>query len=1579
MSRCANIRSPFFKDLVKESGIDSMELESHVTKWMNEFNEDRIPTLTELHEILRSKPIKFSDFLYTHYNLLNKDGSIKLFKTNQEIEAAKKWIKFNNENANYTFKLRDTEKGKRIFIYEKEQSKEAFQTESQGVPDNQLDSKIKDSLKKMGVELAFVDTITDNDGNIIKDVVARAKYVQNGLKKLIEVVKGKAGLDTITEEAAHNMVWMLRGSHLYNSMMNDIHKFPEYKQVLTAYKDKYTTDLQFKEEAIAKIITQRVIALNKTDITAEQFTRANSWFKRVLSWFKNKVDKYFEDPYNKAAGKLLFGDVSGLSNKNISDKAELYQIDNKRQEAISKIKTLADELRKKGNDLAIVEVDGKRTYTEKGFNYGISVTEQVDKELGAFNNKDLNEIQKIKYEFQRLFGTDGHDDFDNALTRVIEEKQGAIKTPKIIKLDEESYKKIEDFAKKLVNSYPADAEFFIEQKVGDKNFNKGKGIAGTLDFFVIYVDDNNIPKLDILDWKFVNYNKDGKKVVDIEINRTKKQHNQSQLIKYRDILKTYGIDFQSKVRIMPISINVNSEFDKERRFIGYKRGSIEVASLEYNGTALHLNPVPLETEKTGNETVDNIIKNLVAQRNSVEKMTITTPVERANQQRRLTKLNEVIKELILTSDIKSFLQDASSLIDSYNKEDLTKTEAIFASQELLPFYKNLNTSFYEDNLSKAQFDTIVPFIDAFKRKVDRLDTFLTNKLKEDLVDIANGIGVEDINEPQKDITVWQKLEKQLSQQNSPKLKALYELIIQAKDKTIKVHKELHDKIKTSTEKIIKYAAANGIDATKAFDFMLVKDKKGNLKQISKYKKEIWEDIRNAKATKDVSKIRKYFDFDAAAYEEGAKENLEYWTESYKYLDVKSRKDALDRKKKEFEANHDIRKNITGYFTKYNRYLKLKDAVEYFSPEYKHIQETPELKEFYDLFNSTVNESREWLDADIEGHFVPQIPVGYIEQISKTGIESFSKMKDIFINSLTAKQQGLYGEINSNSGEIYKSIPVYYTQHIGEDASNDLGKVLSLWVDMAYNNKHLQEVEGSINILYEALKQEEFIQTDIFGKEKVIDGETVITKALNSHTLEAFRDYMNEALYGINVSHKDKVFETTKKRTVIDSEGKESVEEYTVPISGMKVFGKLMTLTSTKALALNFIGAGANLTGNVVNGFYEGVKGIYYGKEQFVKSIGMIATGNVNPVVQTLMRYFDIMDDMEVFNKADALSVYKANHFFTQDKAFALYKSGDHLAMNGILMSMLQTHGINTVTNKIEHIRNLPEGTKSIFDSAEIVDGKLHIAGMTDVESEKMFRNFRRRVFEIGKRVTGLAPSYDIRLINQTVLGKAAMTFRNWIPRMLDERTGALVYNKNLEAYEEGKHRTTVNFLLQKGLVDNAMDLMKYSIGIGNLEEKLKIKYQTLTEKEKLKVSEQDYIALQKGNIRSSLMEMQMVLAIFALLFALKPGDDDDREQMGAARKYTIKMLDKLFNEVSFFVNPASAESIIGSPFPVTRTIKDVYLLGKHLLGEGVGEITGDEEMMKKYKPLKYISKQFPYSSQLGNTWGIISDDKYWVK
>ena len=102
MSRCANIRSPFFKDLVKESGIDSMELESHVTKWMNEFNEDRIPTLTELHEILRSKPIKFSDFLYTHYNLLNKDGSIKLFKTNQEIEAAKKWIKFNNENTSFS-------------------------------------------------------------------------------------------------------------------------------------------------------------------------------------------------------------------------------------------------------------------------------------------------------------------------------------------------------------------------------------------------------------------------------------------------------------------------------------------------------------------------------------------------------------------------------------------------------------------------------------------------------------------------------------------------------------------------------------------------------------------------------------------------------------------------------------------------------------------------------------------------------------------------------------------------------------------------------------------------------------------------------------------------------------------------------------------------------------------------------------------------------------------------------------------------------------------------------------------------------------------------------------------------------------------------------------------------------------------------------------------------------------------------------------------------------------------------------------------------------------------------------------
>ena len=50
----------------------------------------------------------------------NKNNQVKVFKTQEDIDRAKDWVKFNNANTNdYSFVLRKTQDGYRIFVAEK--------------------------------------------------------------------------------------------------------------------------------------------------------------------------------------------------------------------------------------------------------------------------------------------------------------------------------------------------------------------------------------------------------------------------------------------------------------------------------------------------------------------------------------------------------------------------------------------------------------------------------------------------------------------------------------------------------------------------------------------------------------------------------------------------------------------------------------------------------------------------------------------------------------------------------------------------------------------------------------------------------------------------------------------------------------------------------------------------------------------------------------------------------------------------------------------------------------------------------------------------------------------------------------------------------------------------------------------------------------------------------------------------------------------------------------------------------------------------------------------------------------------
>jgi len=125
--------------------------------------------------------------------------------------------------------------------------------------DEAVDRAMMKFFKSLGVDLKSVEDIRDKNGNKL-DVAAKLDLTN----KIVSYAKGKIGLDTLPEEAAHLMVRLLKveNSPLFQAMMNNITSFEEYKRVVEneTYQNLYKGDIALlKEEAIGKVVAKHII------------------------------------------------------------------------------------------------------------------------------------------------------------------------------------------------------------------------------------------------------------------------------------------------------------------------------------------------------------------------------------------------------------------------------------------------------------------------------------------------------------------------------------------------------------------------------------------------------------------------------------------------------------------------------------------------------------------------------------------------------------------------------------------------------------------------------------------------------------------------------------------------------------------------------------------------------------------------------------------------------------------------------------------------------------------------------------------------------------------------------------------------------------------------------------------------------------------------------------------------------------------------------------------------------------------------------------------------------------------------
>ena len=185
-----------------------------------------------------------------------------------------------------------------------------------------LDESLTDFLNTINVSVHVLDQLRDKDGNKI-DSVATADL----LNKVINISKNKKGEDTLSEEAAHFFVELLRADNnpLYKSMYNLIENYQEYKEISDPdnfYYEQYDGNIdKLKREAIAKVISSHILknetVLNTKEVNKPKLSRLQRWWEKVLNFLNKLLGRVSTNPFLKSSHIILNNRLDDVLKSNV--------------------------------------------------------------------------------------------------------------------------------------------------------------------------------------------------------------------------------------------------------------------------------------------------------------------------------------------------------------------------------------------------------------------------------------------------------------------------------------------------------------------------------------------------------------------------------------------------------------------------------------------------------------------------------------------------------------------------------------------------------------------------------------------------------------------------------------------------------------------------------------------------------------------------------------------------------------------------------------------------------------------------------------------------------------------------------------------------------------------------------------------------------------------------------------------------------------------------------------------------------------------------------------------------------------
>ena len=1439
---------------------------------------------------------------------------------------------------------------------------------------------VKDLLTRIGVDVKQVDAIYS--GGVKQGANGVARLTQ----RLVEVIQG-AEAKALGEEGMHFVVAIIKQTNpaLYKQLLKEINSYNMLDMVFEQYgtdpnyqKDGKPDVLKLKEEAIAKVLIEHIIDKNEGSTEKpENLSKTESWWQKIINFIKGLFAK---NGFDKAAMDIITGKDIGTAADIKEEAGRTFQ-----QKKTGDLQTdTFDLIKEEQSKMTPPNNELKTPYTYNGKDVGLRTSDVVqDYYQNVFRGRKGGTVEEFTEAINSVYsetGTTWHAVQDGLVKNVFTDENGYVREVEgndseyrggLDEIDGQIYDMLKENMRDRIKSLNPDGKtrFLSEVMIINPKYGRA-GLASTVDFIAIKSNGD----VYLLDWKFMKLDTD--RYQDIPWYKIGAWNQQMDLIK-DTLVKAYGIDPSRFKQSMMVPVRANYSKSNKTKNILPRLMSIEIGDVNIkNITEDYLIPVGVESQSTGKERIDRLLKALNADYKAMGEQPAIGFTAKSEKAEQMNAAFSAIRKLQMQQDIKPLLKQADVLMYYIKKTmehyrtDWEGTDPFIYSDEVmsdfsdelrnhtvsLTPYLTLNTALselFESELAPDQKELRTRLRDVVFEAADLMETLKETSAKFGENFLAKREGFDELAKADKVVRglAWlfnstallqtRGIQVFYSKENRSLTLAAQEVVNQA------------EQLKSIAAEYIPMAKGKGLK--NIFDPIKKKDKN---ELIDEYNPDFYDQLKDKIEDGDIQWIRDNVDIEAtkAVLQERLDKELESVTNrgNAEGLSEEELERKLEAKRREWDSSDD-----GAGWLQYHQVKQNPVREKWESPEFKKLKSPgyEPAKRFYDYIieRNKYNESIGYLSKqDAARTFLPWIPMGIAETIASGG--DLKMAENLLQNISVDSEEAGFANYDPRSGKEINRIPIYFTKETkGKASSEDLFRNIALYNAAAVRFKFMQDIEGQSLLLLDIERNKDSINTSVFGRSRIKNGKLDIREgdnSVNSQLLEAMikvilynQKYLNDANFDALLGKMGEWGQKINKKLGVNifPEGEISLNR---SIDALNNYFRL------KTLGISILSPMANLLGGTFQSMINSER--YFTRADHMNAQMTMAGKLFGMNFKDREKFIKALDyflPLTHHYGADAareLSLVKVNGEKINHFMMYLMRSSEATVQTTNFMSFIRNTILKdgVVHNTREYVRALPEfknmfvGSQSeqiarrkAFDDkvkelneeygllklGEVVDNKFVIPGVERTSDNII--NLRGKMQQVNTDALGALPESQKRMLNTMILTDSAAMFKGWIPRLMDVRFGELKYNSASQAWEFGRMRAFANEVSHRNFytLSNLKALLSGTVSEGGYKrmrdeyEKKKEDYEKQTGR-KFTMTEEEFMNLYHKNVRAATFDVIASLTFLALFLELVANkpDKDADAKIKNSYNFMLRMADKFRDELTYFYDPESIAGLIGT-------------------------------------------------------------------